>query len=121
MPDQKKCAICGKPLEGNAEGGDDTATCKECAPTAVAAGETLKRDLQLVVLQSILGELRKISRATVYESGSWLNIVGLVFQCFVFPCLVFAYIYRESPIHTSYLLLAILVQLTALSFFTAGK
>ncbi len=47
--------------------------------------------------------------------------MGLVFQCLVFPCLVFAYIYRESDIHVSYLLLGILVQLSALSLFTAGK
>ncbi|HOX36968.1 MAG TPA: hypothetical protein PL033_03180 [Candidatus Brocadiia bacterium] len=120
MPEEKTCSICGKPL---AEGTKDTGaeTCPECAPQTAAAGESSKRDVQLVILQSILGELRKISRATVYESGSWLNIVGLVFQCLTFPCLVFAYIYRQSDIHISYLLLAILVQLMALSFFTAGK
>lgn len=55
-----------------------------------------------------------------YESGSWLNIVGAVAQCFVFGALVFACTNKSGDVHSA-LLLAIIFQLMALTFFVIKK
>lgn len=70
--------------------------------------------------ESILNEVKNISRTLTYETSSWLNIVGAIAQCFVFGSLIFAYINRKGDVH-SILLLAIVFQLMALTFFVIKK
>ncbi len=72
------------------------------------------------LFESILREVKNIGRVLTYESGSWLNIVGAVAQCFVFGALVFAYTNKSGDVHSA-LLLAIIFQLMALTFFVIKK
>ncbi|MEE9604238.1 MAG: hypothetical protein V3V70_01595, partial [Candidatus Scalindua sp.] len=67
-----------------------------------------------------LNEIKNITRVLTYESGSWLNIIAAVAQCFTFGSLIFAYINRDGDVH-SFLLLSIVFQLMALTFFVIKK
>ncbi|MDR4499033.1 MAG: hypothetical protein MRK02_14120 [Candidatus Scalindua sp.] len=77
-------------------------------------------DEQNFFFESILNEVKTISRILTYETGSWLNIIAAVAQCFVFGSLIFAYINRDGDLHST-LLLAIVFQLMALTFFVIKK
>src|SRR5574341_1337447 len=73
-----------------------------------------------LVLESLLNEVKNINRTLTYESVSWLNILASVIQCFVFGSLVFAYLNRNGDVH-AYLLLALVFQVMALTFFVIKK
>ncbi|MGQ3684539.1 MAG: hypothetical protein ACUBOA_05940 [Candidatus Loosdrechtia sp.] len=72
------------------------------------------------ILESLLNELKSINRALTYEPVSWLNIVASVVQCFVFGSLIFAYLNRHGDVH-AYLLLSLVLQVMALTFFVIKK
>ncbi len=72
------------------------------------------------LFESILNEVKSITRVLTYESGSWLNIIAAVAQCFVFGTLIFAYVNKNGDVHST-LLLAIIFQLMALTFFVIKK
>ncbi len=72
------------------------------------------------IMESLLNEVKNINRTLVYASASWLNILAAVIQCFVFGSLIFAYLNRSGDVH-AYLLLALVFQVMALTFFVIKK
>jgi hypothetical protein len=94
--------------------------CQECSEAFSKKKEKGGTDELQFLFESILREVKNIARVLTYESGSWLNIVGAVAQCFVFGALVFAYTNKSGDMHSA-LLLAILFQLMALTFFVIKK
>ncbi|HHT9110182.1 MAG TPA: hypothetical protein ACFYDZ_03370 [Candidatus Brocadiaceae bacterium] len=72
------------------------------------------------IIESLLNEVKNISRTLTYEPASWLTILAAVIQCFVFGSLVFAYMNRNGDVH-AYLLLALVFQVMALTFFVIKK
>lgn len=72
------------------------------------------------ILESLLNEVKNINRTLTYEPASWLIILASVIQCFVFGSLVFAYLHRNGDVH-AYLLLALVFQVMALTFFVIKK
>ena len=71
-------------------------------------------------MESLLNEVKNINRTLTYEPASWLIILASVIQCFVFGSLIFAYLHRNSDVH-AYLLLALVFQVMALTFFVIKK
>ena len=94
--------------------------CQECSDAFSKKKEKGGADELQFLFESILKEVKNIARVLTYESGSWLNIVGAVAQCFVFGALVFAYTNKSGDVHSA-LLLAIIFQLMALTFFVIKK
>lgn len=94
--------------------------CQECSKVFSKKKEKVGEDELQFLFESILREVKNIARVLTYESGSWLNIVGAVAQCFVFGALVFAYANKSGDVHSA-LLLAIIFQLMALTFFVIKK
>lgn len=72
------------------------------------------------ILESLFNEVKNINRTLTYEPVSWLNILASVIQCFVFGSLVFAYLHRNGDVH-AFLLLALVFQVMALTFFVIKK
>ncbi len=121
----KLCAHCKRSMSKNdidsgyavsQEGGK--LLCRECA--AILVKKEKGYEEEEFVLESILNEVKNINRTLTYEPASWLNIVASVVQCFVFGSLVFAYLHRNSDVH-AYLLLALVFQVMALTFFVIKK
>ena len=94
--------------------------CQECSEAFSKKKDKGGADELQFLFESILREVKNIARVLTYESGSWLNIVGAVAQCFVFGALVFAYTNKSGDVHSA-LLLAIIFQLMALTFFVIKK
>lgn len=94
--------------------------CQECSEVFSKKKERGGADELQFLFESILREVKGIARVLTYESGSWLNIVGAVAQCFVFGAIVFAYTNKGGDVHSA-LLLAIIFQLMALTFFVIKK
>ncbi len=94
--------------------------CQECSEAFSKKKDKGGADELLFLFESILREVKNIGRVLTYETGSWLNIAGAVAQCFVFGALVFAYTSKGGVVHSA-LLLAILFQLMALTFFVIKK
>ncbi len=94
--------------------------CQECSEAFSKKKEKGGADELQFLFESVLNEVKNIARVLTYESGSWLNIVGAVAQCFVFGALVFAYTNKGGDMHSA-LLLAIIFQLMALTFFVIKK
>jgi hypothetical protein len=125
MPEIRLCGLCKKSIsQKDFESGLTTerygqTVCQECSRLF-----SKKKDKGLTeqnfLSESILNEIKNITRVLTYESGSWLNIIAAVAQCFTFGSLIFAYINRDGDIH-SFLLLAIVFQLMALTFFVIKK
>lgn len=78
------------------------------------------RDENVFVMQSLLNVTKNINRALTYEKSSWLNIIGAVIQCLVFGILIFAGISSGSNVQST-LLLALIFQVMALTFFVYKK
>ncbi|MGR3179716.1 MAG: hypothetical protein ACUZ8E_16875 [Candidatus Anammoxibacter sp.] len=78
------------------------------------------QDENSFILQSILNDTRNISRVLTYEKSTWLNIAGSVVQCFVFGVLIFACVSKKESVN-SVLLLAVVLQVMALTLFVAKK
>ncbi|MCF6147615.1 MAG: hypothetical protein E3K37_03045 [Candidatus Kuenenia sp.] len=125
MLEIRVCANCKRSLSkidiesGNAfyqEGGK--VICGNClAGLTKTEEEYEKNDF---VLEAILSEVKNINRTLTYEPASWLTILAAVIQCFVFGSLIFAYLHRHGDVH-SYLLLALVFQVMALTFFVIKK
>ncbi|MCF6157428.1 MAG: hypothetical protein E3K32_02415 [wastewater metagenome] len=92
--------------------------CRECL--ALKTRKEKGYEEKDFILESLLNELKGINRTLTYEPASWLNILASVIQCFVFGSLVFAYLNRNGDVH-AYLLLALIFQVMALTFFTIKK
>src|SRR3989304_4451799 len=125
MLEIRVCANCKRSLSkidiesGNAlyqEGG--TVICGACLAGQTKTEE--KCEENDYVLESILREVKNINRSLTYEPASWLPIMASVIQCFVFGSLIFAYLHRNGDVH-SYLLLALVFQAMALTFFVIKK
>ncbi|GJQ58020.1 MAG: hypothetical protein D8M57_01355 [Candidatus Scalindua sp. AMX11] len=93
--------------------------CQECTSQLSRKKEKGFDELSFFY-ESILNEVKSIRRVLTYETGSWLHIIAAVAQCFVFGSLIFAYINRRGDLHST-LLLAIVFQLMALTFFVIKK
>ena len=94
--------------------------CQECSEAFSKKKDKGGADELQFLFESILREVKNIARVLTYESGSWLNIVGAVAQCFVFGAIVFAYTNKGGDVQSA-LLLAIIFQLMALTFFVIKK
>lgn len=125
MLEIKLCANCKRSLSNNdigsgyavyQEGGK--LLCKECI--AMKTRKEKGYEEKDFIMESLLNEVKNINRTLTYESVSWLNILASVIQCFVFGSLVFAYLNRNSDVH-AYLLLALVFQVMALTFFVIKK
>lgn len=94
--------------------------CPECSEILGKRKDKGGLDELQFLFESVLSEVKNIARVLTYETASWLNIVGSIAQCFVFGALVFAYTNRNGDVHSA-LLLAIVFQLMALTFFVIKK
>ena len=92
--------------------------CKECIASKVR--EEKGYNESEYVAESLLNEVKNINRTLNYHGASWLNILASVIQSFVFGSLILAYINRGSNAD-SYLLLALVFQVMALTFFVIKK
>ncbi len=92
--------------------------CRECL--AVKTRKEKGYEDKDFILESLLNEVKNINRTLTYEPASWLKILASVIQCFVFGSLVFAYLNRNGDVH-AYLLLALIFQVMALTFFVLKK
>ncbi len=92
--------------------------CKECIASKVR--EEKGYDESEYVAESLLNEVKNINRTLNYRGASWLHILASVIQSFVFGTLILAYINRNSNAD-SYLLLALVFQVMALTFFVIKK
>lgn len=125
MAEIQLCARCKKSIpQRDIESGLTTERfgqliCQECSKTPGKKKDKGYEEINFLS-ESILNEVKNISRTLTYETNSWLNIVGAISQCFVFGSLIFAYINRKGDVH-SILLLAIIFQLMALTFFVIKK
>lgn len=124
MAEIKICSNCKKSIpEKDIRAGvvfqQDTKTiCQECSHSL-----GLKRggyNENTFILQSILNDVKNINRALTYEKSGWLNIAGSVVQCLVFGILIFAYLSKKENVNPV-LLLALIFQVMALTFFVVRK
>ena len=97
---------------------DGKLLCRECL--TLKTKEEKGYEEKDFVLESLLNEVKNINRTLTYEPASWLIILASVIQCFVFGSLVFAYLHRNSDVH-AYLLLSLVFQVMALTFFVIKK
>lgn len=125
MLEIKLCAVCKRSLSKNdidsgyavyQEGGK--LLCRECF--TVKTRKEKGYEEKDFILESLLHEVKNINRTLTYEPASWLTILASVIQCFVFGSLVFAYLNRNGDVH-AYLLLALIFQVMALTFFVIKK
>jgi hypothetical protein len=86
------------------------------APDEPAAAPETYRDPE-AVLEDLLREVQHIARNQEYEEFSIWNIFGGLVQCFVFFLLFWTYFRGQ----TQDLLWAVVLQLTALTFFVLAK
>jgi len=127
MLEIRVCAHCKRSLtKKDIESGDAVfleggkVLCGECLTQQTKKEKDKEYDEQEFIFESLLNEVKNISRTLTYEPASWLTIVASVVQCFVFGSLIFAYIYRNSDVH-AFLLLALVFQVMALTFFVIKK
>lgn len=125
MLEIKLCSSCKRSLSMNdVDSGravfqeDGTLFCRECFTVKIRKEKGY--DEKDFIMESLLHEVKNINRALLYAPASWLNILASVIQCFVFGSLVFAYLHRNSDVH-AYLLLALVFQVMALTFFVIKK
>lgn len=125
MLEIKLCANCKRSLSRkDIDSGyavyqeDGRLICKECSSLKVKKEKGYEE--KDFIQESLLNEVKNINRALTYEPVSWLNIIASVVQCFVFGSLIFAYLNRNSDVH-AYLLLALVFQVMALTFFVIKK
>lgn len=97
---------------------DGKLLCRECLTLRIKKEKGYKE--KDFLMESLLNEVKNINRTLTYEPASWLIILASVIQCFVFGTLVFAYLHRSSDVH-AYLLLALIFQVMALTFFVIKK
>jgi len=97
---------------------DGKLICKECSSLKIKKEKGYEE--KDFILESLLNEVKNINRALTYETVSWLNIIAAVVQCFVFGSLIFAYLNCNGDVH-AYLLLALVFQVMALTFFVIKK
>lgn len=125
MLEIKLCGNCKRSLSKNdIDSGramyleDGKLICRECL--TLKSKKEKGYEEKDFILESLLNEVKNINRTLTYEPVSWLNILASVIQCFVFGSLVFAYLHRNSDVH-AYLLLALVFQVMALTFFVIKK
>lgn len=125
MLEIKLCANCKRSLSKNdIDSGhalyqeDGKLFCRECL--TIKTRKEKGYEEKDFVLEALLNEVKSINRTLTYEPASWLTILAAVIQCFVFGSLVFAYLNRNSDVH-AYLLLALVFQVMALTFFVIKK
>ena len=97
---------------------DGKLICRECLTFKIKKEKGYEE--KDFLMESLLNEVKNINRTLTYEPASWLIILASVIQCFVFGSLVFAYLHRNSDVH-AYLLLALIFQVMALTFFVIKK
>ena len=97
---------------------DGKLICRECLTLRIKKEKGYEE--KDFLMESLLNEVKNINRTLTYEPASWLIILASVIQCFVFGSLVFAYLHRNSDVH-AYLLLALIFQVMALTFFVIKK
>jgi len=125
MLEIKLCANCKRSLsKKDIDSGyavyqeDGRLICKECSSLKIKKEKGYEE--KDFILESLLNEVKNINRTLTYETVSWLNIIAAVVQCFVFGSLIFAYLNRNGDVH-AYLLLALVFQVMALTFFVIKK
>ncbi|MCC7211334.1 MAG: hypothetical protein E3K40_04640 [Candidatus Brocadia sp.] len=97
---------------------DGTLFCRDCFTVKIRKEKGYEE--KDFIMESLLHEVKNINRTLLYAPASWLSILASVIQSFVFGSLVFAYLNRNSDVH-AYLLLALVFQVMALTFFVIKK
>jgi len=125
MLEIKLCANCKRSLSRkDVDSGyavyqeDGKLICRECLTLKIKKEKGYEE--KDFLMESLLNEVKNINRTLTYEPASWLIILASVIQCFVFGSLIFAYLHRNSDVH-AYLLLALVFQVMALTFFVIKK
>ncbi|BBO17651.1 conserved hypothetical protein [Candidatus Brocadia pituitae] len=125
MLEIKLCSNCKRSLSKNdIDSGravfqeDGALFCRECFTVKIRKEKGYEE--KDFIMESLLHEVKNINRTLLYAPASWLSILASVIQSFVFGSLVFAYLNRNSDVH-AYLLLALVFQVMALTFFVIKK
>jgi len=122
MGEIKICTVCKRRIsprefqEGLVGERSGKPVCSECN-----GPKKPPRDDATDALDSILKEVRSINRTVTFEDASIWNILGAVVQCFVLAALLLAYLKGGRWTADTMLLLAIVFQLMALTFFTIKR
>ncbi len=123
MAEIRICSVCKRRIpdreiqEGLVSERNGKLVCQQCLGPAKKA----PRDDSSLVLEHILKELKSINRAVTFEEASIWNILGAMVQCFALAALTFAYLKGGHWTADTMLLLAVLLQLMALTFFTLKR
>ena len=124
MSEIKICSNCKKSISakelrsGLVFQKDTKLICADCSQTLGLRKSGLNENT--FILESISNDVRNINRVLTYEKSSWLNIAGAVVQCLVFGILIFACVSKKESVHST-LLLALIFQVMALTFFVIKK
>ncbi len=108
--------------EGLATEKDGHWTCGQCSGLK-RPKEGLPQDV-VVLLDEIKGEVKSVLRAVTYKESSVWSIFGAVAQVFVFALIALAVLtwYRpDTPDCGRFILMALIAQVMALTFFVLGK
>jgi hypothetical protein len=76
---------------------------------------------QTELLKGMLNELRKLSRAQRFDEFSIWNLFGGLAQVLVFLAMFLWFIGDAKPLESPHLMLALILQVMALTFFSIGK
>ncbi len=123
MGEIKICAVCKRRIsprefeEGLVGERNGKPVCQECRGGA----KRPQQDGVTTLLEHILKEIKSINRTVTFEEASIWMILGAVVQCFAVAALIFAYLKGGQWTAETMLLLAILFQLMAFTFFTLKR
>ena len=109
-------------LDGLATEKDGRWTCRQCG--GAGAGKVYKDPFQqdlALMLEEVKNEIRSVLRAVSYKDASVWTIFGAVAQVFVFASVALSVLTWDKPSSGKFLLVTLICQAMALTFFLLGK
>jgi hypothetical protein len=106
-------------LEGLATEKDGRWTCRACSGGKVFK-DAFQQDLA-AMLEEIKNEIRAVLRAVSYKESSVWTIFGAVAQVFVFAGIAMSVLTWDKPQSGKFLLVTLICQAMAMTFFLLGK
>ena len=106
--------------EGLATEKDGHWTCWQCGGGGKRMKDPFQQDL-VTLLDEIKNEIRGVLRAVTYKEASVWSIFGAVTQVFVFALIGVSVLTWDKPTGGKFLLVTLICQMMALTFFLLGK
>jgi len=119
--DKCKRSIAEKEItEGLATEKDGHWTCWQCGGGTKRVKDVFQQDL-LVMLDEMRNEIRSVFRAVTFKEASIWTIFGSVAQVFVFAFIALSILKWGDPSSGKFILITLICQVMALTFFLLGK